>query len=286
MKCVVVDARVGYPWSSLEIWVEKQPVKKFAIQSFPQQITLSLFSPHEDQQEAGRQSAKELMEALGLTLPELAHHQPPQVVAASYARKIRQVSWLGWPFTGVPEKLKVIEVTEEKGISEHHHKKYTNYHFAGTDQTVARDDAINGGYTGPIGGTVWRYGEFINARAQPIEVPDDFLLWFDKDKQDRGDQEAWAAQKSLQLKGTELQKIFYQIKFELADVLYQQELHHKISANQPGGIFDLSPDIRYALSGLLMMSRPRWTAEEIYWMGVKGKLPNREWNGLWETNKK
>ena len=53
---VVVDARVGYPWSSLEIWVEKQPVKKFAVQSFPQQITLSLFSPHEDQQEAGRQS--------------------------------------------------------------------------------------------------------------------------------------------------------------------------------------------------------------------------------------
>ncbi|MRI08594.1 hypothetical protein [Limosilactobacillus reuteri] len=280
-KCIIADARLGYPWNSVLIWIEKVPLSKIAIQSFPQMITLPIYSEHEDQKEAANRSLDELMKALDLSIPDLAKHQPNQVVAGSYARKLKQNSWSGWAFTGIPDQLKVIEITEENGISKHHHRPYTNYHFAKTDQTIDRNDAIAGSFS--VSG--WRYGSLVAENARPIEVPDDFLLWFNEDKEDMTDQDSWLVKQSLGIGGKGLQKIYYQMKFELADVLFPQKFYRKVSANQPAGIFDRAMHAKDALSGQLMLQNPRMSAAQIYWAGIKNKLPNHEWNGKWESIK-
>lgn len=277
---IVADAQLGYPQNCVLIWLQHVPMSRLEIQSHPQMISLLIFSTHEDQKAAAQQSLDELMSALVLSIPDLAKHQPDQVFAGTYARKIKQNSWKGWPFTSLPDQLKIIEVTTEEGVSKHHHRHYTNYHFNATGKTINRDDAIAGAF-GPIG---WRYESFVADRAQPIEIPDDFLLWFDEDKEDLGDHDSWLVGKSLNLRGKALQKLYYQMKFELADVLYQQDLWYGLSANEPGGIFKPVAGARNALSGILMMQQPhRMTAAQIYWAGVKGLLPNHEWNGKWES---
>ena len=83
-------------------------------------ITIKLFinSKHPDQKLAANKALTSLMDALVIKVPDLTN-QPPQVVAATYARLLQQRSWYGWLFSTPPAKLTLLKVNATQGISQH-----------------------------------------------------------------------------------------------------------------------------------------------------------------------
>lgn len=109
------------------------------------------------------------------------------------------------------------------------------------------------------------------------------MFWVDQNDKDRGDwEDSRNVAKSLKLKKIGQQKLFYQIKFELADVLYQSMRYGRVSANQPSGIFDKEVNDRESLTGILRHYYPRPDVHQIEQVALSDRLPNHEWNGKWE----
>lgn len=285
-KVIVKKVQLNYPFFGLKIWVKDVDDLFFQQFSKPRPIELPINAVKEEQRQPAQQALDELMDALGLELPELAKHQPAQVVAAAYARLLNTVAYDGGLFTSKPNAVKVLEVTEEHGISETHHKKFTNYHFKATNKMIDHDvfDKFNS-----VTFQEWRLIPKLedNIRKVPADkLPKDFLLWFDENKQDRGDyQDMRWVQYITSLQGDKLLFAFYQVKFELADVLTFSDFHDHVTSNLPAGIFIDKPAVgrRDCLSGILMCYQHRPSVADIYHKSVEGKLPNKEWNGQWEN---
>lgn len=281
----LVGVWVTYPFFGLKI-ILAELTHPFGMNDLITATTLPIFSTHEDQKLAARKSLKELLVASNTTISKQAIHQPPQVVAAAYARKLNQRSWRGWEFADRPVQLPVIRVNTTTGVSEHHHKRFINYNFSATDQLIKREDALING----VDVDEWSLSSRVMDRAKPIAMmPKDFLLWFDEKKQDRSDVvDANLMAQSLNLYGRPLQKLFYNIKFEFADVLTFESFHGNVTGNLPAGIFVDKPSTNLgdSLTGILMGQRPRPNVKRIYLDGVQGRLPDHEWNGKWESNVK
>lgn len=280
----LLDVHVTYPFSGLYI----QLIKKghpFKMNDITMSITLPIGSKHDDQRVAACKSLIELMQSLNLKAPESVKLQPPPILAAEYARKLKTQSYAGWIFAKRLDKLPVILVKTEQGISKHHHKRYVNYHFSATGKEVPREDVLVNGFV-PMDGC-WRLNDFVSARAKPIaELPEDFLFWFDQNHRDRGDLiDANLIAKSMSLKGKKLQYLFYLIKMEIADVLCYQSFYGRTTANLPCGIFKekQSRSFNSSLTGLLMKSQPRPDLNKVYQAAIHGLLPDEEWNDLWES---
>lgn len=245
-------------------------------------ITIKLFinSKHPDQQLAANKALTSLMDALAIKVPDLSN-QPPQVVAATYARLLQQRSWYGWLFSTPPAKLTLLKVNATQGISQHHQKHYVNYTFNSANEEINRKDTLIHDFV-PL--NVWWYQEFL--RSKPIlNFPTDGLLWKDKSGNDRGDiADANMIARSLGISNKKLlQALFYEIKFEMADVLTFDRFHQKITTNLPGNIFSRQPALNASLTGEMVahfrIHGERPTVDEIYQAGVAGELPNQAWNG-------
>lgn len=245
-------------------------------------ITIKLFinSKHPDQQLAANKALTSLMDALAIKVPDLSN-QPPQVVAATYARLLQQRSLCGWLFSTPLAKLTLLKVNATEGISKHHQKHYVNYTFNSANEKINRKDTLIHDFV-PL--NVWWYQEFL--RPKPIlNFPADGFLWKDKDGNDRGDiADANMLARSLGISNKELlQTLFYQIKFEMADVLTFDRFHRKLTANLPGNIFRRQPGLTESLTGEMVayfrIHGERPTVDEIYQAGVAGELPNQAWNG-------
>lgn len=290
-KMIVAKAQVDSTFFGLQLWLESTEQTMLKEFTKPKPITLAINSKSDEQRDAACQSLNELMNALNLTLPELAKRQPAQVVAATYARLINTVAYDGGLLTVKPKEAKVLEVTTETGISKHHKKKYTNYHFKTADeQAISQKDFDK---LISVNSPEWRIMSQLQdavTKSEANKLPEDFLLWFDSQGKDRGDyQDIALFQQLTHLNGKELVFAFYQIKFELADVLTYTTFHNHISANLPAGIFIDKPGARYddCLAGMLILYARKNTlrpnATEILRKSVEGKLPNKEWNGQWEN---
>lgn len=245
-------------------------------------ITIKLFinSKHPDQQLAANKALTSLMDALAIKVPDLSN-QPPQVVAATYARLLQQRSWYGWLFSMPPAKLTLLKINATEGISKHHQKHYVNYTFNSANEKINRKDTLIHDFV-PL--NVWWYQEFL--RPKPIlNFPADGFLWKDKDGNDRGDiADANMIARSLGVSNKKLlQALFYEIKFEMADVLTFDRFHRKITTNLPGNIFSRQPALNASLTGEMVayfrIHGERPSVDKIYKAGIAGELPNQAWNG-------
>ena len=247
-------------------------------------VTIKLFinSKHHDQRVAANKALTSLMDALNIKVPDLSK-QPPQVVAATYARLLQQRSWYGWLFSTPPAKLTLLKVNATQGISQHHQKHYVNYTFNSANEEINRKDTLIHDFV-PL--NVWWYQEFL--RPKPIlNFPTDGLLWKDKNGNDRGDiADANMIARSLGISNKKLlQALFYEIKFEMADVLTFDRFHRKLTANLPRNIFRRQPGLTESLTGEMVayfrIHGERPSVDKIYKAGIAGELPNQAWNGKW-----
>lgn len=282
----LVDARMTYPSFGVRVIVSDPKKHLFGMHDTVHQMDFMINSDHEDQKAAAQAGLASLMSALGLTVPSVVTQQPPQVVAAAYARALQRESWQGWLFSEKRSRLKMIKVKVDQGISKHHKKRYYDYSFTRTDQLVDRKKVLVNGYD--YDGW-WCYS--LIKPNQLSRLPDDFLLWFDADGKDRGDlADARLLVKALRITNkTLLENVFYQLKFEMADVICTTSWYGHTSANIPANVFTRNANLRSSLSGLIAVYRNRHgtrpSADAIYHAAKRGKLPRQEWNGQWTKEK-
>lgn len=282
----LVDARMTYPSFGVRVIVSDPKKHLFGMHDTVHQMDFMINSDHEDQKAAAQAGLASLMNALGLTVPSVVTQQPPQVVAAAYARALQRESWQGWLFSEKRSRLKMIKVKVDQGISKHHKKRYYDYSFTRTDQLVDRKKVLVNGYD--YDGW-WCYN--LIKPNQLSRLPDDFLLWFDADGKDRGDlADARLLVKALRITNkTLLENVFYQLKFEMADVICTTSWYGHTSANIPANVFTRNANLRSSLSGLIAVYRSRHgtrpSADAIYHAAKRGKLPRQEWNGQWTKEK-
>lgn len=284
---VPIDFSFTYPFYGLVGTFVESKRSPIQIVDIFKTIELPIGAEDEDQKRAAWQALDELTAALNVHVPDLTN-QPKNVVAATYARKLAQKTWNGWMFAERLQQLPLVDVQTVQGVSDKHHKKFVDYHFSKTDKTVDRDDVLFANYSPQNG---WWYRSRLDPK--PItDVPDDFLLWFDQDKQDRGDvTDYWLITNSLGISDPRLLKaVFYQIKFEGADVIYADDFYLARGTNLPGNIFSRDNEYLHSLPGMMILKENKFgmrpLVDKIYKAAVAGKLPNGEWNNKWEIRKK
>ncbi|WP_185290973.1 hypothetical protein [Limosilactobacillus reuteri] len=237
---------------------------------------------HEEQKAEALKSLNSLMTALNLKISELAIHQPSQVTAATYTRLLQSVSLNNSLFTQPQSQLTLINVDVEKGISKHHHKQYLNYTFSSSNKTIERSK-LQIDY---VPHDSWWYRSQLHPKSLAI-LPKDFLLWFDENKRDRSDQNDFSlVAKSLNISNNYLlQALFYQIKFEIADVICCPPFYNRLPRNLPANIFQRDTRLNNSLTGQIIKyyrsHHTRPSAKQIYLAGIHDRLPNYCWNGKW-----
>ncbi|OYS68799.1 hypothetical protein [Limosilactobacillus reuteri] len=282
---ILVDAQVIYPNSSIKVTLASPHRELLQIGKNFKTCDIMVNSSHEDQKSEALKSLNSLMTALNLKISELAIHQPAQVTAATYARLLQSVSLNNSLFTKPQSQLTLINVDVEKGISKHHHKQYLNYTFSSSNKTIERSK-LQIDYASHDS---WWYRSQLHPLALS-SIPKDFLLWFNKDKQDRSDQNDFnLVAKNLNISNNYLlQVLFYQIKFEIADVICCPPFYNRLPRNLPANIFQREVDPNKSLTGLLIkyyrLHHARPTVKQIYLAGVHNRLPNCCWNGKWISN--
>lgn len=281
----LVDVMMLYPSYGLRLIVVDLSPRELQIGDSLYAIDLMINSQHDSQKKASQQALDSLINSLGIDVPGIIHHQPPQVTAAAYARLLKQYSWSGWMFACVPSKVPLLAVKTIKGVSAHHHKHYINYRFESDNTERSREAVLEYDYWPE---DQWWYRDQLN--ANPIELPDNFLLWLDDQGNDRGDiEDANTVAESLNIQNKRLlQAVFYQIKFEMADVICCDYFYNRHSENLPGNLFDRDPQLMASLSGLLVryfrLHGHRPNVVQIYHAGVNNRLPNKAWNGKWVSH--
>ena len=281
-KLALVWAALLYPNNGLLLKLADTEDHPFGLNDRTITIKLFINSKHPDQQLAANKALTSLMDALAIKAPDLSN-QPPQVVAATYARLLQQHSWYGWLFSTPPTKLPLLRVNATEGISKRHHKHYVNYTFNSTNEEINRKDTLIHDFV-PLNN--WWYQDFLHPKPI-LDFPEDDLLWKDKNGNDRGDiADANMIARSLDITNKQLlQALFYQIKFEMADVLTFDDLHRRITKNLPGNIFKRQPGLTESLTGEMVayfrLHGERPSVDQIYKAAVEGKLPNQAWNGEW-----
>lgn len=284
-KEIIVNVQTLYPSYGIRATLINPTKSLIEFSNHYEIVDLMINSVHAKQKKASQEALESLMNALNIKLPELAKHQPAQIVAASYTRLLQRYSWHGSLFSTPLDKLPILEFEAEPGISEHHHKKFNNYYFSSINKTINRNE-LRLTYTPSDS---WWYQPLLHPKSIS-DIPDDFLLWFDKDKHDRGDQDDYPLLSScLGIKSSKLMRaVFYQVKFEIADVLCCPPFYGQLPANIPANIFSKDVNPNDSLTGLMFNHSRHWitrpTTSQIYWAGVKGMLPNKAWNGKWVSN--
>ena len=284
---VLVCAQLLYPNYGIKITLVN--VKDHGFPSLPVDRTatfvLMINSQHDDQRQQARRELKMLLQALNIKTPDL-NNQPEQVEAATYARLLQQHSWYGWLFTEKPEKLDLLKVDAARGVSKQHHKKFINHSFSSLNKQINRNDAIKRDF---IPESSWWYLKSLH--PNPIQdFPNDLLLWKNADGEDRGDvTDINLLEDSLGITNKKLLlAVFYQIKFEMADVLCFDQFYGKNTTNLPANIFKRDPKLKASLTGELIIHYKlngfRPTVDQIYQAGIEGKLPNHSWNGKWMSD--
>lgn len=279
---ILVDAQVIYPNCGIKITLASPYRKLLQISENFKTCDLMINSSHENQKSEAQKSLNSLMTSLNLKVSELATHQPPQVTAATYARLLQSVSLSGSLFTKLRDELPLINVEASEGISNHHHKKYLNYTFYSINKTIERSKLqIN--YTPSDS---WWFRSQLHPKSLAI-LPKDFLLWFDENKRDRSDQNDFSlVAKSLNISNNYLlQALFYQIKFEIADVICCPPFYNRLPRNLPANIFQRDTRLNNSLTGQIIKyyrsHHTRPSAKQIYLAGIHDRLPNYCWNGKW-----
>ncbi|MRI06895.1 hypothetical protein [Limosilactobacillus reuteri] len=279
---ILVDAQVIYPSFNIKITFVSSQRKPLQIDEDFKTCDLMVNSSHKKQKTEAQKSLESLMKSLNLQISELAKHQPPQIVAATYARLLQSVSLNNSLFTQPQSQLTLINVDVEKGISKHHHKQYSNYTFSSSNKTIERSK-LQIDY---VPHDSWWYRSQLHPLASS-PIPGDFLLWFNEKKRDRSDQNDFSlVAKSLNISNNYLlQVLFYQIKFEIADVICCPPFYNRLPRNLPANIFQREVDPNKSLTGLLIkyyrLHHARPTVKQIYLAGVHNRLPNCCWNGKW-----
>ena len=282
---ILVDAQVIYPNFGIKLTLASSHRKLLQISENFKTCDLMINASHEEQKTEALKSLNSLMTALNLKISELAIHQPAQVTAATYARLLQSVSLNNSLFTKPQSQLTLINVDVKKGISKHHHKQYLNYTFSSSNKTIERSK-LQIDY---VPHDSWWYRSQLHPLASS-PIPGDFLLWFNKNKQDRSDQNDFSlVAKSLNISNNYLlQALFYQIKFEIADVICCPPFYNRLPQNLPGNIFQREVDPNKSLTGLLIKyycsHHVRPTTKQIYLAGIHNRLPNKAWNGKWISN--
>ena len=280
----LVWAQLLYPFYGIQVTLVDTEDHGFTSLPVDRTATFVLMinSKHDNQRLEARKELKSLLQSLNISTPDLTN-QPEQVEAATYVRLLQQHSWYGWLFTEKPDKLDLLKVDAERGVSKHHHKKFINHSFSPLNEQVDRDDAIKRDF---IPESSWWYLKSLH--PNPIQdFPNDLLLWKNADGEDRGDvTDINLLADSLGITNKKLLlAVFYQIKFEMADVICFDRLYGKSTTNLPGNIFSRNPKLKASLTGELIghhrLHGFRPTVDEIYQAGIEGKLPNHSWNGKW-----
>lgn len=285
-RALLIDAQVIYPTYGIRVTLASPYTEQLQIDTDFKVVDLMINSSHTSQRAASQEALDSLMTALELKISEVSKHQPPQVVAAAYARKLQSASWSGTLFTTPPAKLKMFTVRTTPGTSKHHHKQFINYYFKSINEIIKRAETQISFYSPSDN---WWYYPFLN--PLPLrKSPKNFLLWFDENKKDRGDISDFnAVTKSLNINNRQLQlSVFYQVKYEIADVICCPSYHNNLPQNLPGNIFERDPRISASLAGLMIKYYRRYgyrpSVKNIYWAGVKDRLPNCAWNGKWVSH--
>ena len=279
---ILVDAQVIYPSYGIKVTLASPHRELLQISENFKTCDLMINSSHEDQKSEALKSLNSLMTALNLKISELAIHQPAQVTAATYARLLQSVSLNNSLFTKPQSQLTLINVDVEKGISKHHHKQYLNYTFSSLNKTIERSK-LQIDY---VPHDSWWYRSQLHPLASSL-IPGDFLLWFDENKRDRSDQNDFSlVAKSLNISNNYLlQVLFYQIKFEIADVICCPPFYNRLPRNLPANIFQRDTRLNNSLTGQIIKyyrsHHTRPYAKQIYLAGIHDRLPNYCWNGKW-----
>ncbi|MDO5008835.1 MAG: hypothetical protein Q4E15_07995 [Lactobacillus johnsonii] len=279
---ILVDAQVIYPSYGIKVTLASPHRELLQISENFKTCDLMINSSHEDQKSEALKSLNSLMTALNLKISELAIHQPAQVTAATYARLLQSVSLNNSLFTKPQSQLTLINVDVEKGISKHHHKQYLNYTFSSLNKTIERSK-LQIDY---VPHDSWWYRSQLHPLASSL-IPGDFLLWFDENKRDRSDQNDFSlVAKSLNISNNYLlQVLFYQIKFEIADVICCPPFYNRLPRNLPANIFQRDTRLNNSLTGQIIKyyrsHHTRPSAKQIYLAGIHDRLPNYCWNGKW-----
>ena len=279
---ILVDAQVIYPSYGIKVTLASPHRELLQISENFKTCDLMINSSHEDQKSEALKSLNSLMTALNLKISELAIHQPAQVTAATYARLLQSVSLNNSLFTKPQSQLTLINVDVEKGISKHHHKQYLNYTFSSLNKTIERSK-LQIDY---VPHDSWWDRSQLHPLASSL-IPGDFLLWFDENKRDRSDQNDFSlVAKSLNISNNYLlQVLFYQIKFEIADVICCPPFYNRLPRNLPANIFQRDTRLNNSLTGQIIKyyrsHHTRPSAKQIYLAGIHDRLPNYCWNGKW-----
>lgn len=279
---ILVDTQVIYPSYGIKVTLASPHRELLQISENFKTCDLMINSSHEDQKSEALKSLNSLMTALNLKISELAIHQPAQVTAATYARLLQSVSLNNSLFTKPQSQLTLINVDVEKGISKHHHKQYLNYTFSSLNKTIERSK-LQIDY---VPHDSWWYRSQLHPLASSL-IPGDFLLWFDENKRDRSDQNDFSlVAKSLNISNNYLlQVLFYQIKFEIADVICCPPFYNRLPRNLPANIFQRDTRLNNSLTGQIIKyyrsHHTRPSAKQIYLAGIHDRLPNYCWNGKW-----
>ena len=279
---ILVDAQVIYPSYGIKVTLASPHRELLQISENFKTCDLMINSSHEDQKSEALKSLNSLMTALNLKISELAIHQPAQVTAATYARLLQSVSLNNSLFTKPQSQLTLINVDVEKGISKHHHKQYLNYTFSSLNKTIERSK-LQIDY---VPHDSWWYRSQLHPLASSL-IPGDFLLWFDENKRDRSDQNDFSlVAKSLNISNNYLlQVLFYQIKFEIADVICCPPFYNRLPRNLPANIFQRDTRLNNSLTGQIIKyyrsHHTRPSAKQIYLAGIHDRLPKYCWNGKW-----
>lgn len=279
---ILVDAQVIYPSYGIKVTLASPHRELLQISENFKTCDLMINSSHEDQKSEALKSLNSLMTALNLKISELAIHQPAQVTAATYARLLQSVSLNNSLFTKPQSQLTLINVDVEKGISKHHHKQYLNYTFSSLNKAIERSK-LQIDY---VPHDSWWYRSQLHPLASSL-IPRDFLLWFDENKRDRSDQNDFSlVAKSLNISNNYLlQVLFYQIKFEIADVICCPPFYNRLPRNLPANIFQRDTRLNNSLTGQIIKyyrsHHTRPSAKQIYLAGIHDRLPNYCWNGKW-----
>lgn len=279
---ILVDAQVIYPSYGIKVTLASSHRELLQISENFKTCDLMINASHEEQKAEALKSLNSLMTALNLKISELAIHQPSQVTAATYARLLQSVSLNNSLFTQPQSQLTLINVDVEKGISKHHHKQYLNYTFSSSNKTIERSK-LQIDY---VPHDSWWYRSQLHPLASS-QIPGDFLLWFNENKCDRSDQNDFSlVAKSLNISNNYLlQVLFYQIKFEIADVICCPPFYNRLPRNLPANIFQRDTRLNNSLTGQIIKyyrsHHTRPSAKQIYLAGIHDRLPNYCWNGKW-----
>lgn len=282
-KLALVWAGMLYPTYGLTITFVDVESHPFGFIDKTVSIKLFINSNHPDQRLEAKKELDTLLQIFNIQVPDLSR-QPPQVMAATYARLLQRKSWTGWMFGTPPKKLSLLKIVPTHGVSKHHHKHYTNYGFTAAGE-INRSKVLTTTYSPK---NTWWYASYL--QAKPISgFPSDGLLWNSMAGKDRGDiVDANLIASSLGLRNKQLlQAVFYQIKFEMADVICFDTFHGQTTANLPGNIFSRVPALKDSVTGEMIayfrLHGRRPSVSQIYQAGIEGRLPNHAWTGKWES---